>query len=59
MDEERHMNILYGLERGANLVKGGRSDRTGAVDERIVNVPPTPAPAAAAAAPTGSAPADE
>ena len=23
MDEERHLNILYGLERGANLVKGG------------------------------------
>jgi len=23
MDEDRHMNILYGLERGANLVKGG------------------------------------
>jgi len=24
MDDERHMNILYGLERGANLVKGQR-----------------------------------
>jgi CCR4-NOT transcription complex subunit 7/8 len=52
MDEERHMNILYGLERGANLVKGGRS---GGGDERIVNVPPESRAAAAAAAATAAA----
>lgn len=58
MDEDRHMNILYGLERGANLVKGGR----GSGDERIVNVPPesraqTAAAAATAAATAAAAPA--
>ena len=35
MDEDRHMNILYGLERGANLVKGGPG---GSGNERVVNV---------------------
>jgi CCR4-NOT transcription complex subunit 7/8 len=49
MDDDRHMNILYGLERGANLVKGG-PDR----GERVVTQP-TPAPAAAAGASTTGA----
>uniref|UniRef100_A0A7S2HV17 poly(A)-specific ribonuclease n=1 Tax=Haptolina brevifila TaxID=156173 RepID=A0A7S2HV17_9EUKA len=55
MDDERHMNILYGLERGANLVKGVRE---------TVNLNPssatnassasgTAATATGAAAPTG------
>ena len=34
MDEDRHMNILYGLERGANFVKGGGPPG----GERVVNV---------------------
>jgi len=33
MDDDRHMNILHGLERGANLVKGGPG---GGGNERIV-----------------------
>ena len=46
MDDERHMNILYGLERGANLIKGGRE---------TVNVSSSAASAAGAASAAASA----
>ena len=51
MDDDRHMNILYGLERGANLVKGGgETGRHG---------PATVAHGGAAGATGGSAPPDD
>ena len=56
MDEERHMNILYGLERGANLVKGAPGAPPGAVDHPTsYNVPPRKSDAGAygGVAPTG------
>ena len=37
LDDERHTNILYGLERGANLVRAGQG---AAGNERVVNVAP-------------------
>lgn len=56
MDDERHMNILYGLERGANLVKGAPGAPPGAVDQPNYNVPRKSDAgygASAGAAPTG------
>ena len=35
MEDDRHMNILYGLERGANMVKSGSG---GAGNERVVTM---------------------
>ena len=52
MDDDRHMNILYGLERGANLVKGGAG---GAGNERVVNSSAAAAAASAARAETARA----
>jgi len=59
MDDDRHMNILYGLERGATLVRGtgATSGVPGGGAPPPATAPPTvtlaPAPAEPVAAPTG------
>lgn len=54
MDEERHMNILYSLERGANLARGPAGGSGGDVYLPKANAPGTCPPTAAAPAPSVS-----
>jgi CCR4-NOT transcription complex subunit 7/8 len=63
MDEDRHMNILYGLERGANFVRGGTTGSSGGggplSSQPSIPVSMSPAPPSSAAsivAPTGGVP---
>jgi len=67
MDEERHANILYSLERGANLARGPSSAGGEVYLQPKSGAPGTAPPVAAApapsvsmaAAPTGGAAADD